>query len=215
MVMGSGQLGKFWRRRARERVQAISRSPDICLVRRSVLAGDLAPLCEPSAPFGDLLFHLRHRRGRAGRMRTSECSPNFTPRRMLRCLRRRACYLGSGVVGGTLMSIDDLSRNTADVADSTLERRAAEQRQSAATTARSTDIRLARAAAMGHPREPVAAGQRRALSRSEPVERIQGHGAERRRRAGHPVAPDRRAPVPAPRTAAGRDREPEEPGARR
>ena len=37
---------------------------------------------------------------------------------------------------------------------------------------------------MGHPREPVAAGQRRALSQPEPVARIQGHGADRGRCAG-------------------------------
>ena len=91
MVMGSGQLGRFWHRAAREAVQAISRSADIRLVRRSVPSGDPAPLCEPAAQLGDLLFHVRHGRGRARRMRTSECSPTFTPRRMLRCLARRAC----------------------------------------------------------------------------------------------------------------------------
>ena len=127
----------------------------------------------------------------------------------------QSVYLGAGVVGGSLMSIDDLSRSTADVAVRLLNGAPPASINVPPQLARSTDLRLARVAAVGHPREPVAAGQRRALSRSEPVERIQGHGAERRRRAGRPIAPDRRAPVPAPRAAAGRDRQPEEPGARR
>ena len=78
-------------------------------------------------------------------------------------------YLGAGVVGGPLMSIDDLSRDTADVAIRLLNGAPPQEHQRGAAAPRSTDIRLARAAAMGHPREPVAARQRRALSRSEPV----------------------------------------------
>ena len=81
----------------------------------------------------------------------------------------QSVYLGSGIVGGTMMSIDDLSSQHGRRGHSTLERRAAEKRQSTATTAGSTDIRLARVTAVGHRREPVAGGQRRALSRSEPV----------------------------------------------
>ena len=127
----------------------------------------------------------------------------------------QSVYLGAGIVGGSLMSIDDLSRNTADVA-----------------------IRLLNGAPPGsinvppqRPGQPIFDWrelQRWGIpeSRLPPGsvvryrapslwQRIQGHGAERRRRAGRPIAPDRRAPVPAPRTAAGRDRQPEEPGARR
>ena len=49
-------------------------------------------------------------------MRTSEYSPIFTPRRMPPCLRRMAVYMGSGIVGGRLTSMDDLPRQTADAA---------------------------------------------------------------------------------------------------
>ena len=116
----------------------------------------------------------------------------------------QSVYVGHGIVGGSLMSIDDLVRSSADVA-----------LQRTGTTAESTDIRLARTPAVEYSREPVAAGQRYAVSRSEPVARVQEHGAERRRRAGRPITPDRRAHVSAPRAPEGRDREPEEPGARR
>ena len=116
MVMGSGLLGTILASRARGRVQAISRSADVRLVRRSVPSGDPAPLCEPATRTRRSSISPSAPTRRAGRMRTSECSPTFTPRRMLPCLGCRACYFGSGIVGGTLMSIDDLGRNTADVA---------------------------------------------------------------------------------------------------
>ncbi len=41
--------------------------------------------------------------------------------------------LGNGIVGGRLMSMDELSRTAADVADTNLERRTACERQRAAT----------------------------------------------------------------------------------
>ena len=72
---------------------------------------------------------------------------------MLPCLARISVFLGSGIVGGTLMSIDDLSRNTADVAIRLLNGAPPRSIRVAATTARPTDIRLARAAAVGHRRE--------------------------------------------------------------
>ena len=64
------------------------------------------------------------------------------------------------------MSIDDLSRDTADVAVRLLNGAPPGSIRRTVATAGSTDVRLARATAVGHPREPVAARQRRALSRS-------------------------------------------------
>ena len=44
-------------------------------------------------------------------MRTSECSPSF------KCaFALHSVYLGAGVVGGPLLSMDDLGRDTANVA---------------------------------------------------------------------------------------------------
>ncbi len=84
MVMGSGAARQILASGARRAVQEISRAPDLCLVRQSVPCGDVAPLCEPSRPLGDLLSHLRHRRHRSGvcrrestrrASRHGECSP--------------------------------------------------------------------------------------------------------------------------------------------
>ena len=113
------------------------------------------------------------------------------------------------------MSIDELSRRTAEVADSTVERRGAEKHQRAAAAPGPPIFDWRELQRWGIPESRLPPGSVVRYRASEPVERIQGHGAERRRRAGGPIAPDRRAPVPAPRAPAGRDRQPEEPGARR
>ena len=57
---------------------------------------------------------------------------------------------------------------------STVARRGAEEHQRTGAASRATDVRLARAPKVGHPREPVTAREYRALSRSEPVERLSG-----------------------------------------
>ena len=101
---------------ARERVPALSQTADVRLVRQSVPCGDPASLCEPSARLGDLLSRLSAWMRRVGRMRTSGCSPSFTPPRMPRCSGRSSPMLGHGIVGGRLMSIGDHSRSAADVA---------------------------------------------------------------------------------------------------
>ena len=49
-------------------------------------------------------------------MRTSEWSPNFTRSANAPLFAAHSVYLGSGIVGGTLMSIDELARHTADAA---------------------------------------------------------------------------------------------------
>ena len=214
MVTGSGVFARFWRRELEDQFRRFHDRltfvwfDDLSLpeiLRRSA-----------SLPANSAIFYFTFGTDAAGAAYADERvladlhatanAPLFAP---------HSVYLGTGVVGGSLMAIDDLSRRTADVATRLLNGAPPRSIRRTAAIARSTDLRLARAAAVGHPREPVAAGERRALSRSEPVERIPRHSAERRRCAGRPIAPDRRAPVPAPRTAAGRDRQPEEPGARR
>ena len=205
MVMGSGPTRPVLASRARERVQSISRPADICLVRRSVPSGDPAPLLRACRTTRRSSMSRSAPTRRGPRLRTSECSPSFTTRPMPPYLRRRACTSGTGVVGGSLLSIDDLSRDTADVAVRLLHGAAPTSIRRTAAAPRATDVRLARAPTVGHPREPVAARECRALSRSEPVERIQEHGAQRRRRAGRSIAPDRRTALSAPRTTTGRD----------
>ena len=202
--MGSGQLGQFWHRqlenefkRFHDRLTFVW-SDDLSLP-------EILRRCA-SLPRDSAIFYVT--------FGTDAQGGAYADERVLADLHATAnaplfaahsVLLGAGIVGGTLMAIDDLSRSTADVAVRLLNGAPPRSINVPPQLPGPTDLRLARVAAMGHPREPVAAGERRALSRAEPVERIQGHGAERRRRAGRPIAPDRRAPVPAPRTAAGRD----------
>ena len=107
----------------------------------------------------------------------------------------QSVYLGAGIVGGALMSIDDLSRNTADAAIRLLNGAPPRSINVPPQSPGQPTFDWRELQRWGIRREPVAAGQRRALSSSEPVARIQGHGSERGRRAGHPIAPDCRAPV--------------------
>ena len=69
----------------------------------------------------------------------------------------QSTYLGAGVVGGSLMPMDELTLRTADVAIRLLNGAPPAKPQRAATTRRSTDLRLARVTAVGDFREPVAA----------------------------------------------------------
>ena len=66
MVTGSGPNRPVLASRARERVQAISRPADICLVRRCLPRGDPAPLCESARQLRGLLRIVRYGRDRGG-----------------------------------------------------------------------------------------------------------------------------------------------------
>ncbi len=66
MVLGSGEIGKFWRRELEKQFTRFRRSPDICLVRRAIPSGAPAPLGQPAGQLRDLLSHVRYGRGRSG-----------------------------------------------------------------------------------------------------------------------------------------------------
>ena len=214
VVTGSGQIGRFWHR---ELENAFRRFHD----RLTFVWFDDLSLPEmlrrsASLPDNSAILYVTFGTDATGAAYADErVFADFHAGANAPLFAGQSVFLGAGIVGGSLLPIDDLSRLTADVAIRLLNGAPPSSVKVPLQTRRSTDLRLARATAVGHPREPVAGGQRRALSRSEPVAGIQGHGAQRRRRAGRPIAPDRRAPVSAPRTPKGRDREPEEPGARR
>ena len=115
MVMGSGQVGKFWRRELEEQ---FTRFHD----RVTFVWFDQLSLPEilrrtASLPGNSAIFYLTFGTDAAGAAYADE--------RVLADLRAAAnapvfaalsVYLGAGVVGGSLLSIDDLSRDTADVA---------------------------------------------------------------------------------------------------
>ena len=87
---------------------------------------------------------------------------------------------GSGIVGGSLVSINDLAHRTAGVASRILSGEPAESLRVAPQFAGSADVRLARVEAVGNSRDSVAAGQRRDVSRPYAVGGTQSHRARRR-----------------------------------
>ena len=66
VVAGTGQLGEFWRRELEEPFSRFRDRLTFEWLDKSVPFGDAAPLCQPAGPLGDLLSHVRHRRGRSG-----------------------------------------------------------------------------------------------------------------------------------------------------
>ena len=196
-------------------VRAIPGSPDICLVRRSIPLGELLRRAA-SLPDNSAIFYLT--------FGTDATGAAYADERVLADLHATAnaplfgahsVYLGTGIVGGSLMPIDDLSRRTADVAVRLLNG-AAPNASACRCSSRSADFRLARAASGGaSPRAGCRRGASCAIALRACGSASQGHGADRRRRACRPVAPHRRAPLPASRAAACRERQPAEPGARR
>ena len=201
--------------RARERVQAISRPADICLVRRSVPSGDPAPLCDPARQLGDLLCQLSARTRQGQRLRTSECSPSCTPRPMRHCLRRTACTWAPESSADRCCPSRTSVGDTADVAVRLLSGTPPGRIRVPPRLAGQPTFDWRELQRWGIPESRLPPGSVVRYRAPSLWQRILGHGAERRRRAGRPIASDRRAPVPAPRTAAGRERQPTEPGARR
>ena len=115
MVMGSGQLGQFWRRELEDQFKRFHErltfvwSNDLSLP-------EILRRCA-TLPSDSAIFYLTFGADAQGGAYTDE--------RVLAAFRATAnaplfgpfsVFLGSGVVGGTLMSIDTLARDTADVA---------------------------------------------------------------------------------------------------
>jgi signal transduction histidine kinase len=115
MVMGSGQMGQFWHRELEQQFKRFDGRltfvwwhdlslPEI--LRRSA-----------SLPDNSAIFYLTFGTDAAGAayaddrvvadLRAATNAPLFAA---------HSVYLGAGIVGGALLSIDDLSRDTADVA---------------------------------------------------------------------------------------------------
>ena len=115
MVMGSGQLGQFWHR---ELENQFRRFHD----RLTFVWFDDLSLPEilhrsASLPEHSAIFYVTFGTDAAGAAYADErviADLHATANAPL--FAAHSVYLGAGVVGGSLLSIDDLSRNTADVA---------------------------------------------------------------------------------------------------
>ena len=216
MVMGSGEVAKFWHRELEEQFKRFDGrltffwSDDLSLPEILRRCGQPAALTRQSS------ISRSARTRPVPRMPTSRVLADIHAAASAPLFGVQGAYFGHGVVGGMVVPVDDVARNTADVVVRLSERlRRPEASQTAATTAGRPIFDWRELDRWGIPESRLPGRQRRALPGSEPVERIQGDRADRGGRSVRAIAPDRRAPVPAPRTAAGRNREPEEPGARR
>ena len=215
MVMGSGQIGQFWRRELENQFRRFHDRLTFVWFDNLSASGDPAPLCEPARQLGDLLCDFRHGCGRG-----SVCGRAGARRAPRRGQCAPVCGAQRVPGSGSRRRIAAVHRRPQSQhgrrGRSTLERRAAEQHQSDRYNGPGQPTfdwrELQR---WGIPESRLPAGSVVRYRGPSLWQRIQGHGAERGRRAGRPIAPDRRARVPAPRTPQGRDREPEEPGARR
>ena len=120
MVMGSGQLGQFWRRELEEQFKRFQGR--LTFVWSNDLS--LAEILRRSAslPNDSVIFYLT--------FGTDALGGAYADEQVLGALHRTASVplfakhsvmLGHGVVGGRLLSIDDLARKTADVASRLLD----------------------------------------------------------------------------------------------
>ena len=163
MVIGSGAIGRFWRReletefaRFRDRVTFVWSDelslPDI-LRRVASLPGHSA-----------IVYLTFSTDAQGGAYADEQVLADLHAKANAPLFGALSPLFGHGIVGGSMMSIDDLARNTADVAARILNGESPASLRVPPQIAGSTDIRLARVAAVGHPRESVAAWQRRAVS---------------------------------------------------
>ena len=115
MVMGSGQLGQFWRRELEDQFKRFHERLTFVWSNELSLP-EILHRCA-TLPSDSAIFYLTFGADAQGGAYTDE--------RVLAAFRATAnaplfgpfsVFLGSGVVGGTLMSIDTLARDTADVA---------------------------------------------------------------------------------------------------
>ena len=169
MVTGSGQLGAFWRRelegqfeRFHDRLTFVW-SDDLSLaeILRRVRASrpTRRSSISPSAPTR-----------RAGRMRTSECIADLRATANAPLFGVQSVLVGRGIVGGTLMSLDDLSRrNVADAAVRLLNGAPPASVTVPAQRPGPPIFDWRELQRWDIPESRLPAGQRRALSRAEPV----------------------------------------------
>ena len=169
MVIGSGALGQFLRpeletgfARFRDRVTFVWSDEHVAskdILRRSR---------EPSKPLGDRLSSFGTD-AQGGAYPDEQVLADLHAKANAPLFASLSPFLGRGIVGGSMMSIDDLARNTADVASRILNGEPPASLSVPPQSPGSTGIRLARAAAVGHPRESVAAWQRREVPSPELV----------------------------------------------
>ena len=214
MVMGSGQVGQFWRR---ELENEFRRFQDrLTFVWFEDLSVRETLLRSASLPDNSAILYII--------FGTDGTGAAFADERLFAELHATAnaplfagqsVYLGAGIVGGSLLSIDDLSRDTADVAVRLLNGESPGSVRVPPHVPGQPIFDWRELQRWGIAESRLPAGSVVRYRSSEPVAGIQVHDTRRDGRAGHPGASDYRPPLSAARTAAGRVGQPKEPGARR
>ena len=115
MVMGSGQLGKFWRRELEDQFRRFQGR--LTFVWSNDLSfAEILRRCA-SLPNDSVIFYLTFGTDALGGAYPDEqVVARSSPGCECPPVRKTHVMLGHGVVGGRLVSIDDLARKTADVA---------------------------------------------------------------------------------------------------
>ena len=114
MVMGSGQLGKFWRRELENQFMRFHDRLTFVWFDDLSLA-EILRRCA-SLPDNSAIFYLTFGTDAAGAAYADErVVANLHAAANAPLFARYSVYFGAGVVGGSLIAIDDLSRRTADV----------------------------------------------------------------------------------------------------
>ena len=113
MVMGSGQIGKFWRQELEE---SFRRFHDrLTFVWSDDLSFSDLLLRSASLPDDSAIFYLTFGTDAAGAAYADErVMADLHAAANAPLFAKQSVYLGTGVVGGRLMSIDDFIRRTAD-----------------------------------------------------------------------------------------------------
>ena len=115
MVIGSGPIGRFWRQELETGFARFRDRVTVHLVRRAVPSGYPAPLREPSS-HSAIVYITFGTDAQGGTYADEQVLADLHATANAPCLERRAHCLGHGIVGGTMLSIDDLGRRTGDVA---------------------------------------------------------------------------------------------------
>ena len=192
MVMGSGQIGRFWRERLDEQ---FTRFRD----RLTFVWSDELSLAEilrrcASLPDHSAIFYFTFGNDAAGAAYADErvlAELHATANAPL--FAAHSVHMGSGIVGGRLMSVDDLSRHTADAALRLLNGASPSSVRVPPQPPGQPIFDWRELQRWGIPESRLPSGSVVRYRSPSLWQRIQGRGSDRRRRTGHPGVPDRRA----------------------
>ena len=214
VVTGSGPIGRFWRRELEDQFQRF-RQRLTFVWSDNLSLPEILRRCSSLPPDSAIFYISFGADAQGGAYADERVLTDLHASANAPLFASHSPLLGHGIVGGRLLSIGDLSRSTADVATRILDGAPIGNIgvPPPPPIQPMFDWRELRRWGIAESRLP--AGSIVLYRSPTPVAGTQAHRARLDCRPGPPIAPDCRTPVPAPRPAAGRERQPTEPGARR